>query len=278
MSTSQPHKLFLPSKSFHDTVNAALLSRFALAAYGDMLAYADIQAGALIANAKVMSWHNGNAEGVMAYCAGTLIIGLAGSNDAADAIQDAVLVRQKLGDWGAASGIDVHESAADIESTAGFLAYTEMCAIGILEAIEEYEIPFVREVWLCGHSLGGVAAYLLSQTEFLPVSLARRHVVTYGAPRILGRQTAQPLAVHTVACRRLLDFVPYHPTRFMHPPAEIRLLGFGKTIHTKVPPLYRPLLWCAGVACWIVGYVIGFCGSGHHSMVKYDDDLKPRRR
>lgn len=280
-------KMALPHASLPHGVNAARLTLFATAAYdGQCELRAAIKKRMESIGVLYDEWENENAAGILTYHPEhrTMIIAVAGTDDADDAKNDADVFSARIAEWGEATGIPVSDDVveAGCRSTGGFLAYTALAFNGIRRCLAKHSIDASKaEITIVGHSLGGASSCLLQLTKTFEGSSC----YTYGSARPYRAFSKQVERInHRVV--NIFDPVASAPPQCAHPRNAKTIIIRGKgSVKTRIPVWYAPIVLAVSIMYWIIGIignVIQFVSGAKtvsvadgHSLTAYYTDLRP---
>ena len=218
--------------------NSAELARhgvaYARAAYGQCVLYNRLAENLNQRGTSCQQWEYGNAQGLLIRRADMAAIAIAGTNDTADAIDDADVGSITIGEHCEATGLTTSAPLAT-RVHIGFLTHATL----VLRGLQSFNLSSCDDVMIFGHSLGGAAASIL---PMLWPEL-KAHVVTYGAPPYLKRSSPEP-AQRITRVVHYFDPVPCYPAlTYRHPKST--------TIYIRRPGSFRTRRpWHAHLARW----------------------------
>ena len=204
-----------PSPAHSHIRNASICANFAVLAYGHDAIQERVYRNFIYADNSVPNywsrWKNNNAQGVAARINETAVIALAGTNDRFDILLDLDCGMVAAGDLAREHALECCGNDNTLFHR-GFANYA-MLSYNALQSID-FNLDGVKQIYCCGHSLGGAAA------TYLPWVLPHSHqvqVFSYGAPRCFGRKTIAPYPYQLMRIVRNTDPVPLVPRAAVSP-------------------------------------------------------------
>ena len=205
---------------------AATLAAFADLAY---LTADEIDGSEAVTGYTVLHLRNGNAQAFLAFTDDKAYLAIAGSNDGDDWRHNLNVVKIPI-------------NGDDAQGHQGVIAHAALLAEELNTNKQAEEICATRQVYLCGHSLGGAAAIVL---PYLVEWLDPRRTYTFGSPRCLGRRTAGVYphggVVRFVSLGDVVPMLPL-PIRYAH-------LGDTRYFNTK-GTFYGERMWSPVGLIW----------------------------
>lgn len=245
MRTNEPkNRLSLPTPLATELANAARLAPFACAAYNrpDLAANVDLIERALdVAGGHWYRFRQRHVHGLIAETEDTAIVAIAGTDDRDDWRSNLDYGQRRLKYFAKDQRVRIAAANERVAVHSGFVHV----AFHVFDMIRDSWAGILEKpnIWLTGHSLGGAAASLL------PVMWpgVRPHVVTFGAPRVVHRDSIDCLSIETYGSHHrwvtIDDLVPQcPPVCYRHPRvAELHYLR-GDSDHRHQLP-WRDLVW-----------------------------------
>ena len=266
-----------------DVENARIASEFQLAAYKRNRAVRQRLASRIEeAGGKLLVFEEGSAFGFVALSKDDqMVIAVAGTDDADDAVHDLDLASMSVKEWGDMNGIETTADAYRVRTTAGFASATKQAWDGIHDALEDGRIFLkdCRSITLIGHSLGGAICCLLQMV----VPFGGAQAILFGAPKVWRRAGRAPER-NRLSIRKYHDSVTYIPPVCKHGSARELIVRRAGSYRSTVPLMYKPVIFVLVVATWLLGVAgtvaskFGFSSrfrvASGHSAEKYYEDFR----